>query len=113
MTLRFLTLILSTCLICIFSCRPPEDKGHALFQLEENTGIHFNNEVKNRPDFNIFTYRNFYNGGGVAIGDINNDGLPDIFFTSNMGSDKLYLNKGDFHFEDITEQAGFRAEGRW
>jgi len=97
----------------MFSCHLPEDKGPALFKLEEHTGITFNNEVNNRPDFNIFTYRNFYNGGGVAIGDINNDGLPDIFFTSNMGSNKLYLNKGSFQFEDITDKAGFRSEGRW
>jgi len=97
----------------MFSCHLPEDKGPALFKLEEHTGITFNNEVNNRPDFNIFTYRNFYNGGGVAIGDINNDGLPDIFFTSNMGSNKLYLNKGDLHFEDITDKAGFRQDSMW
>ncbi len=76
----------------------------------ENTGIHFSNDVQNKPNFNIFTYRNFYNGGGVAIGDINNDGLPDIFFTSNMGANKLYLNKGNFKFEDISERAGFAPD---
>src|SRR5260370_168322 len=80
------------------SCHSPKTEGPPLFQLMDNTGIHFSNDVKNRPDFNIFTYRNFYNGGGVAIGDINNDGLPDIFFTSNMGANKLYLNKGKFQF---------------
>src|SRR5437588_12910861 len=78
----------------------------ALFQLMENTGVNFVNTIKDTKDFNIFTYRNFYNGGGVAIGDINNDGLPDIFFTSNMGSNKLYLNKGHFKFEYITDKAG-------
>ena len=62
------------------------------------TGIDFQNEVANGENMNIFKYRNFYNGGGVAIGDINNDGLADVFFTSNQGSNKLYLNKGNFKF---------------
>lgn len=84
-----------------------------LFELQKSTGIDFVNKVQNTKDFNILTYRNFYNGGGVATGDINNDGLPDVFFTSNMGPNKLYLNKGGFQFEDITEKAGFKAEGKW
>lgn len=71
-----------------------------------HTNIHFANSLQYEKQFNIYTYRNFYNGGGVAIGDINNDGLPDIFFTANMLPNKLYLNKGNFVFEDITEQAG-------
>src|SRR5690606_19277380 len=73
------------------------------------TGIDFVNKIGNGKDFNIFTYRNFYNGGGVAIGDINNDGLPDIYLTSNLGKNKLYLNKGNFKFEDIS--ASSRTEG--
>jgi hypothetical protein len=89
------------------SCHRPAATTPPLFDLEPNTGIDFTNNVTNNRDFNILNYRNFYNGGGVAIGDINNDGLPDIFFTSNMGDNKLYLNKGNFQFEDITEKAGF------
>jgi len=79
----------------------------------ENTGINFSNIVTDSKDFNIFTFRNFYNGGGVAIGDINNDGLADIFFTANMGSNKLYLNKGNFKFDDISEKAGFKNKDQW
>ncbi|MEL7147690.1 MAG: FG-GAP repeat protein, partial [Bacteroidota bacterium] len=59
------------------------------------TGIAFNNLVENQKEFNVFKYRNFYNGGGVAIGDINNDGLPDIYMTANMEPNKLYINKGN------------------
>lgn len=77
------------------------------------TGIDFVNEIENQKDFNIFKYRNFYNGGGVAIGDINNDGLPDIYMTANMKPNKLYLNKGDFRFEDISERAGVSGNKPW
>jgi hypothetical protein len=79
----------------------------------EHTGIRFSNNIRNTKDFNIFSYRNFYNGGGVAIGDVNNDGLPDIFFTSNMEANKLYLNKGGWQFDDITQKAGIVASGKW
>jgi len=94
-----------------FSCN--EKKPQTLFTLENNTGIDFVNKVENTKDFNIFTYRNFYNGGGVAIGDINNDSLPDVFMTSNMGANKLYLNKGNFKFNDISTKAGIEEKGKW
>ena len=90
-----------------------ESSGPTLFQLKEETGIDFANNIHNTKDFNVFFYRNFYNGGGVAIADINNDGLSDVFFTANMGSNKLYLNKGNFQFEDITEKAGIVNRGKW
>lgn len=77
------------------------------------SGIAFVNEIENQRNFNIFKYRNFYNGGGVAIGDINNDGLPDIYFSANMKSNRLYLNKGGFRFEDITESAGVGGNKPW
>jgi len=77
------------------------------------TGIDFLNKVENQKNFNIFKYRNFYNGGGVAIGDINNDGLADIYMTGNMVSNKLYLNKGGLKFEDISEQAGVKGSKPW
>ena len=94
-----------------FSCK--EKKQLTLFTLENNTGINFINKVENSKDFNIFTYRNFYNGGGVAIGDINNDSLPDVFLTANMEGNKLYLNKGNFKFEDVSIKAGIEEKGKW
>ncbi|MGB5202700.1 VCBS repeat-containing protein [Eudoraea sp.] len=79
----------------------------------EHTGIDFLNKVENQKNFNIFKYRNFYNGGGVAIGDINNDGLADIYMTGNMVSNRLYLNKGGLKFEDISEKAGVKGSKPW
>lgn len=100
-------------LLLLYACAGKKEQGPALFQLMEGTGIDFTNKVQNTKDFNIFSYRNFYNGGGVAIGDINNDGLADVFFTANMGENKLYLNKGGFQFEDVTNKAGFKHSGKW
>ncbi len=80
---------------------------------EEITGVDFRNDLPFDEAFNIFTYRNFYNGGGVALGDVNNDGLLDIYLTSNLGENKLYLNKGDFRFEDVTEIAGVPGTRAW
>src|SRR4051794_8997357 len=79
----------------------------------DRTGIGFANKLTYTEEFNPYTFRNFYNGGGVAIGDINNDGLPDIFFCSNQHSNKLYLNKGNFRFEDITAKAGVGSSDVW
>ncbi len=94
-----------------------KDQGvnRPLFELMDgkDLGVSFINTVKNTPDFNIFSYRNFYNGGGVAIGDINNDGLSDVFLTANMGANKLFLNKGNWKFEDITEKAGIAEAKKW
>ena len=95
-----------------FSCIEKENK---LFkQLPSfKTNVDFNNKLIYSEDFNIFTYRNYYNGGGVGLGDINNDGLIDIYFTSNLNKNKLYLNKGNFEFEDITEKANVGGEKSW
>ncbi len=95
-----------------FSCNE-EKKQPTLFTLEKDSGINFINKVENTKDFNIFIYRNFYNGGGVGIGDINNDNLPDVFMTSNMGANKLYLNKGKFKFQDISLNAKIEEKGKW
>lgn len=97
--------------LLLFACR--QAAAPTRFQLMDNTGIRFSNNVEDGPQDNSFFFRNFYNGGGVAIGDVNNDGLADVFLTSNMGTNKLYLNKGNFQFEDITDKAGFRQDSMW
>jgi hypothetical protein len=78
-----------------------------------STGVYFSNNLTYNDRLNPYSYRSFYNGAGVAAGDINNDGLPDLFFCSNQGPDKLYLNKGNFQFEDITAKAGIVTDGLW
>ncbi|WP_238354589.1 VCBS repeat-containing protein [Fulvivirga marina] len=97
------------------ACQSSETNRQWVFEKvnKEHTGIDFVNNVQNTTDFNIFLYRNFYNGGGVAIGDINNDGLQDVYLTSNMGENKLYLNKGNLKFEDITTTAGVASADKW
>src|SRR3981081_1139022 len=96
--------------VLLVSCQKKKesDQKDGLFQLMSSsaTGITFNNKVVDDGQFNVFNYRNFYNGGGVAIGDVNNDGKPDIFFTSNQGKNRLYINKGNWKFEDVTDKAG-------
>ncbi len=77
------------------------------------TGVSFTNTLPEAPDVNILNYLYYYNGGGVAVGDINNDGLPDLYFSSNLGRNTLYLNKGDYAFEDITERAGVGGPDGW
>jgi len=90
-----------------------ENNKKTLFTLLDNTGIDFNNTLTESKDFNVFAYRNFYNGGGVAIGDINNDGLADIFFTGNQVANRLYLNSGGMKFKDISVSAGFGEKKQW
>lgn len=106
----FITLLLVSLIRC-----DSRKKTDSLFEVvtSEYSRIHFKNDLVETEDFNIIEYLYFYNGGGVAIGDINHDGLADIYFSSNQQSNQLYLNKGDFVFEDITETAGVGGAGNW
>lgn len=99
----------------MFSCSEDAEKHDLLFEKinSEYSGVDFRNDLAFDESFNIFTYRNFYNGGGVALGDINNDGLLDIYLTSNQGENKLYLNQGDFRFKDVTSEAGVAGTRAW
>jgi len=94
---------------------PPASRDGQLFTLlpSSYTGVNFANRLTETRDFNVFTYRNFYNGGGVAIGDLSGDSLPEIVLTSNEGGPRLYLNLGHFRFRDITKDAGIEEHGRW
>ncbi|MEL6649477.1 MAG: VCBS repeat-containing protein, partial [Bacteroidota bacterium] len=105
------SLVVGACLAVLLACNGPgaEPASPAkLFSLLDSsqTGIRFVNHLPNRDEFNIYTYRNFYNGAGVAIGDVNQDGLQDVFLTANLESNRLFLNQGDFQFEDISKSAG-------
>ncbi len=90
----------------------PENTAFQLLGAKES-GVDFENTVTNKDKFNIFSYRNFYNGGGVGIIDINNDGLKDIVFTGNQVPNKVYLNIGNMQFEDISESSGFNISNNW
>ncbi len=93
---------------------PPPTGGTLFTRMPSSyTGVHFENRLTDTRDLNVFTYRNYYNGGGVAIGDLTGDGLPEIVLTSNQEGPKLYLNLGAFHFRDITREAGVAESGRW
>jgi hypothetical protein len=109
---RLLGCLLTGCLFSL-SCKNNKEVQSTLFELVENTGINFSNPVIDQEYDNSFLFRNFYNGGGVAIGDLNNDGLADVLLTSNMEENKLYLNKGQFKFEDITAKSGMKQDSMW
>jgi hypothetical protein len=116
---RFLVLFLVCCVACT---KHGDDRiihqeinGSALFKklTRAETGIDFTNTLTHQEDFDVFRYRNYYNGGGVGIADFNNDGLADVYLTSNMGDNKLYVNNGGWKFTDITEQAGAKGTKVW
>ncbi len=98
-----------------FSCKKAPNGEKVLFTLlpPSSTGIDFENQLSETEEFNIIEYLYFNNGAGVAAGDINNDGLTDLYFSSNQLENKLFLNKGNLTFEDITEKAGVAGSGDW
>lgn len=99
-------------LLLLASCQKEEQTLFSLLS-PSKSGVTFQNTITETDSLNILDYLYFYNGGGVAMGDINNDGLPDLYFSSNQEKNKLYLNKGNLTFEDITLEAGVQGNSTW
>ena len=109
-------LLIIISLLFVLSCKPEEKAVNTkLFTLlsPSVTNVDLVNQLTETEQFNMIKYLYFNNGAGVAAGDINNDGLVDLYFTSNQNPNKLYLNKGNLKFEDITEEAGVAGTGDW
>lgn len=113
--MRKLSVIFGVVLLITSCANKDQDISLKLFEEIPNSqsGLNFENKLSFDQEFNIFTYRNFYNGGGVALGDLNNDGLLDVYLTANQSQNKLFLNKGDLKFEDVTEAAGVGGTRAW
>lgn len=101
----------SVVIFAFFSCKNNDTLFTAI--PSSKSGIDFINRIVENDSINELDIENVYNGGGIGVGDFNNDGLPDLYFTGNLVSNKLYLNQGNFKFKDVTEQAGVTGEGRW
>ena len=95
------------------ACSSP--KNPPVFEVlsTKNTGVDFTNKLTPTNQFNVFHYMYFYNGAGIAAGDFNNDGLIDLFFASNQGQNKIYLNTGNMHFKDVTNEAHIPNDSGW
>jgi enediyne biosynthesis protein E4 len=102
--------LIISALTLFFSCKKDEAKWFRKVS-SESSGITFMNSIQENDQYNMIDYSYLYNGAGVGIGDINNDGLPDIFFTSNQGTCEMYLNKGGLKFENITKKAKLNTTG--
>jgi enediyne biosynthesis protein E4 len=111
-TMGLKEVILIFALALLVSC---QRDGDQLFRLvpASKSGLNFVNTVEEKDTINILTVQYMYHGGGVAIGDFNNDTLQDIFFTGNMVPNRLFLNRGNLKFEDVSDQAGIGAKGKW
>src|SRR5215467_2855207 len=101
--------------VLLFSCNKNKTIEHPLFDVlsDDQTGLHFANTLKPTQQFNMFDYMYFYNGAGIGAGDFNNDGLIDLFFASNQEENRLYLNKGNLKFEDVTSAAQIPQDSGW
>lgn len=117
MTLRcelFKVVLAASFIVVVAACGGNKKPDTLFYKVPSSeTGVGFQNVLTDSDDFNIIEYLYFYNGGGVALGDINNDGLTDIYFSSNQQANKLYLNRGNFRFEDISSNAGVEGQGNW
>src|SRR5579859_397828 len=112
------TVFLGAIMVCASACEKGQtserSRSHLFAKVSpDSSHVTFSNDLTYDSKFNIYTYRNFYNGGGVALGDVNNDGLIDLYFSANQGPNKLYINKGNFVFEDVTEKAGVAGKRAW
>ena len=105
------------CLLALATsgCQQSAPERPSLFQRMDSadTGVQFTNQITETQALNVITFEYMYNGAGVGVGDVNDDGRPDLFFAANMGNSALYLNEGDFQFREITAEAGIDTEGKW
>ena len=99
--------------LLVVSCQSPTDKALFIDLPSSQTGISFENRLNYSEEFNMIDYLYYYDGGGVALGDINNDGMVDIYLVSNEGDNALYLNLGEMKFKDISASAGVKSPGSW
>lgn len=111
--MRDICWILIGVIFLLTNCSKKQPETLFVTKSSDHTGITFKNELVQTPELNILNYLYFYNGAGVAAGDFNNDGLVDLYFTSNQGADKLYLNRGKLKFDDITDTAQIKNDSGW